>query len=76
VQEAPGAKVPEAKIEHLVTEDSQVRIEETRVRGIPTRIVVHSKLRGMGSYGIQPRNPAVYPQDDLPAGQPSLNFGF
>jgi len=76
VQEATEAKVPEPKIEHLVTEDSQVRIEETRVRGIPTRIVVKSKIRGMGSYGIQPRDPGRYPQDDYSAGLPSLNFGF
>ena len=72
----PEAKVPEPKIEHLVSEDSQVRIEETRVRGVPTRIVVKSKIRGMGSYGIQPRDPTRYPQDDYSAGQPSLNFGF
>jgi hypothetical protein len=78
VQETPEAerKVPEPKIEHLVTEDSQVRIEETRVRGVPTRIVVKSKIRGMGSYGIQPRDPGRYPQDDHQAGLPSLNFGF
>jgi hypothetical protein len=69
-------KVPEPKIEHLVSEDSQVRIEETRVRGVATRIVVKSKLRGMGSYGILTRDPSQYPQDDHSAGQPSLNFGF
>jgi hypothetical protein len=76
VQGTPEAMVPEAKVEHLVTEDSQVRIEETRVRGIPTRIVVHSKIRGMGSYGIQPRDPSKVPQDFSSAGQPSLSFGF
>ena len=76
VQETPESKVPDAKVEHLVTEDSQVRIEETRVRGIPTRIVVHSKIRGMGSYGIQPRDPSKVPQDFSSAGQPSLSFGF
>jgi len=78
VQETPEAesKIPEPKIEHLVTEDSQVRIEETRVRGVSTRIVVKSKIRGMGSYGIQPRDPGRYPQDDYSAGLPSLNFGF
>jgi hypothetical protein len=75
-QEAPRSKVPEAKVEHLVTEDSQVRIEETRVRGVPTDIVVHSKIRGMGSYGIRTRNPGVEPQDDPGAGLPSLSFGF
>ena len=53
-----------------------MRIEETRVRGVPTRIVVKSKIRGMGSYGIQPRDPGRYPQDDYSAGLPTLNFGF
>ena len=77
VQETPEAQVPEPKVEHLVTEDSQVRIEETRVRGVPTRIVVKSKIRGMGTrYGIQPRDPSRYPQDDYSAGLASLNFGF
>ncbi len=76
VQEAPHTKVPEAKVEHLVTEDSQVRIEETRVRGVPTDIVVHSKIRGMGSYGIQTRKPAFQPSEDPGAGLPSLSFGF
>jgi hypothetical protein len=76
VQDAPRSKVPEAKVEHLVTEDSQVRIEETRVRGVPTDIVVHSKIRGMGSYGIQTRKPAFQPSEDPGAGLPSLSFGF
>ena len=76
VQEAPRSKVPEAKVEHLVTEDSQVRIDETRVRGVPTNIVVHSKIRGMGSYGIQTRKPAFQPSEDPGAGLPSLSFGF
>jgi hypothetical protein len=75
-QDAPHSKVPEAKVEHLVTEDSQVRIEETRVRGVPTDIVVHSKIRGMGSYGIQTRKPAFQPSEDPGAGLPSLSFGF
>ena len=76
-EESDGiSKTPDAKIEHLVTEDSQVRIDETRVRGVPTNIVVHSKIRGMGSYNIQTRNPAFQPSDDPGAGLPSLSFGF
>jgi hypothetical protein len=69
-------KTPEAKVEHLVTEDSQVRIEETRVRGVTTRIVVHSKLRGMGSYAIQPANPALDREDDPAAGKRLWSWGF
>ena len=70
------AKTPEAKIEHLVTEDSQVRIEETRVRGVTTSIVVHSKIRGMGSYAIQPTNPAVDRENDPAAGKRLWSWGF
>lgn len=70
------SKTPDARIEHLVTEDSQVRIEETRVRGVTTSIVVHSKIRGMGSYAIQPRNPAVDRQDDPAAGKRLWTWGF
>jgi hypothetical protein len=78
VQETPESDTiaKEPKVEHLVTEDSQVRIEETRVRGVPTSIVVKSKIRGMGSYGIQPRDPSRLPQDDHSAGLPTLKFGF
>jgi hypothetical protein len=73
---AEVSKTPEAKVEHLVTEDSQVRIEETRVRGIITRIVVHPKIRGMGSYAIQPANPAVDRENDPAAGKRLWSWGF
>ena len=79
VETAPAAKHKDAKVEHLVTEDSQVRIEETRVRGVTQKIVVHSKIPGMGSYEIQPKDPALYPQDDHAAGMrlfSFFNFGF
>jgi hypothetical protein len=72
----PATKTKEAKVEHLVTEDSQVRIDETRVRGVTTKIVVHSKIPGMGSYEIQPRNPAVDRQNDPAAGMRLFNFGW
>ncbi len=77
VETAPATtKVKEAKVEHLVTEDSQVKIEETRVRGVTTKIVVHSKIPGMGSYEIQPRDPSVDPENDKAAGMRLFNFGF
>jgi hypothetical protein len=76
-EESDGiSKTPDAKIEHLVTEDSQVRIEETRVRGITTSIVVHSKIRGMGSYAIQPANPAIDRENDPAAGKRLWSWGF
>ena len=76
VETAPATKTKDAKVEHLVTEDSQVKIEETRVRGVTTKIVVHSKIPGMGSYEIQPRDPSVDPENDKGAGMRLFNFGF
>ena len=76
VEEAPAAPSKDARIEHLVTEDSQVKIEETRVRGVTTKIVVHSKIPGMGSYEIQPRDPSVDPENDKGAGMRLFQFGF
>src|ERR1700739_2098153 len=57
VDEAAPVPSKDAKVEHLVSEDSQVRIEETRVRGVTKKIVVHSKITG-DSYEIQPRDPS------------------
>ena len=76
VETAPATKVKDAKVEHLVTEDSQVRIEETRVRGVTTKIVVHSKIPGVGSYEIQPKDPSVDPENDHGAGMRLFNFSF
>jgi hypothetical protein len=76
VETAPATKTKDAKIEHLVTEDSQVRIEETRVRGVTKKIVVHSKIPGMGSYEIQPKDPSVDPENDKGAGMRLFQFGF
>jgi hypothetical protein len=53
VEMAPAGSSKDAKIEHRVVEDSQVKIEETRVRGVTKKIVVHSKITG-DSYEIQP----------------------
>jgi hypothetical protein len=75
VETAPASKGKDARIEHLVSEDSQVRIEETRVRGTTTKIVVHSKITG-GSYEIQPRDPRLDPEHDKAAGMRTFNFGF
>lgn len=76
VETAPATKTKDAKVEHLVTEDSQVRIEETRVRGVTKKIVVHSKIPGVGSYEIQPRDPGVDPENDHAAGMRLFNFSF
>ena len=76
VETAPATRTKDAKIEHLVVEDSQVRIEETRVRGITKKIVVHSKIPGMGSYEIQPKDPSLAPENDKAAGMRTFTFGF
>ena len=75
VETAPATKGKDAKIEHLVTEDSQVRIDETRVRGVTKKIVVHSKITG-GSYEIQPKDASRAPEDDHGAGMRTFSFGF
>jgi hypothetical protein len=76
VETAAATRSKDAKIEHLVAEDSQVRIEETRVRGITKKIVVHSKIPGMGSYEIQPKDPSLAPENDHAAGMRTFTFGF
>jgi len=75
VETAPAAPGKDAKIEHLVAEDSQVKIEETRVRGVTKKIVVHSKITG-GSYEIQPKDPSRSPDQDHGAGMRTFSFGF
>ena len=59
-----------------MVEDSQVKIEETRVRGVTKKIVVHSKIPGMGSYEIQPKDPSLAPENDHAAGMRTFSFGF
>jgi len=76
VETAPATKGKDAKVEHIVTEDSQVRIEETRVRGVTKKIVVHSKIPGVGSYEIRPKDPSVDPENDHGAGMRLFNFSF
>ena len=76
VETAPATNGRDAKIEHLVVEDSQVKIEETRVRGVTKKIVVHSKIPGMGSYEIQPKDPSLAPENDHAAGMRTFTFGF
>lgn len=46
----------EPVVQHLVTEDDGVRIDELRVRGQTQRIVVRSKLAGVRPYEIVPAN--------------------
>ena len=76
VETAPATKGKDARIEHLVVEDSQVKIEETRVRGVTKKIVVHSSSPGMGSYEIQPKDPSLAPENDHAAGMRTFTFGF
>jgi len=75
VDEAPPVPSKDAKIEHLVSEDSQVRIDETRVRGVTTKIVVHSKITG-DSYQIQPRDLSKPREQDPAAGMRTFSWGF
>ena len=75
VEEAPAAPSKDAKIEHLVSEDSQVKIEETRVRGVTTKITVHSKITG-GNYDIQPRDLSKPREQDPAAGMRTFSWGF
>ena len=75
VDEAPPVPSKDAKVEHLVSEDSQVRIEETRVRGATTKIVVHSKITA-DSYEIQPRDNRLPPEQDKAAGMRTFSWGF
>ena len=75
VDEAPPVPSKDGAVQHLVTEDSQVRIEETRVRGAAVKIVVHSKITG-DSYEIQPKDPSVDPENDHGAGMRLFNFSF
>jgi len=57
-QEPATASVPqrggEPKVQHLVSEDERVRIEELRVRGITRRLTVQPKLPGVPAYAIGP----------------------
>jgi hypothetical protein len=58
---------PEAKMERLVGEDDQVRIEELRVRGETQRIVVKLKGSGGREYEIVPSTGAADPSQRLKA---------
>ena len=81
VETTPATKAKDAKTEHLVTEDSQVKIEETRVRGVTKQIIVHSKITG-GSYEIKaedltkPLDPRTGRPEDPAAGQRLFNWAF
>jgi hypothetical protein len=51
---AAAASAPSAAgtVTRTVIEDEGVRIEETRLRGLPQRITVHSKVGGAAPYEI------------------------
>ncbi len=66
---AADARAPEPRVEHLVTEDGAVRIEEDRVRSQTTRIVVKSKVPGLGSYEIAPADLSKDPATDTKGGK-------
>ena len=51
---APKAAAPKAERPHItVIEDDGARIEEHRVRGVVTKVVVQSKVGGAPAYEIQ-----------------------
>jgi hypothetical protein len=54
-----AAQTPEPAVVRTVTQDDQVRIEETRVRGAVQRIVVEQKAGG--SYEIMPPSATADP---------------
>jgi hypothetical protein len=61
---APATRV-EPKVQHIVIEDDNVRIEELRVRGQSQRIVVQSKVAGARPYEIRPADPGRDPSQPL-----------
>ena len=54
-----AAQTPEPVVVRTVTQDDQVRIEETRVRGAVQRIVVEQKVGG--TYEITPPSATTDP---------------
>ncbi len=44
--------VPEAKVEEIVTEDNQTRVDELRVRGQVKKVTVHLKHSALPDYEI------------------------
>lgn len=68
---------PEPAVQHVVTEDDQVRIDELRVRGQVQSITVTSKIRGFAPYQILPGTGARDPsQVGQSSGQRVWNFAF
>ena len=64
-------RAAEPNVQRIVSEDDNVRIDELRVRGQTTQIVVQSKIAGGSRYEILPgeagRDPSL--QDKRGAGQ-------
>lgn len=74
---APTSAVPDAKIEHNVSEDDHVKIEETRVRGETRKITVQPKIPGMPAYDVVPLQGGLPSSDNQNAGQRVwLNINF
>ena len=59
--EPTPVRAGEPKVEHQVSEDDNVRIEETRVRGQTQSITVHSKTAGVKPYQVIPSSAARDP---------------
>jgi hypothetical protein len=57
----PATAAGEPAVERRVVEDRQVRIEELKVRGETTRVVVQPKAPGAKAYEITPVNGATDP---------------
>jgi len=54
---ASAAGRDDPTVQRKVTEDDNVRIEELRVRGVTTQLVVRSKIEGVRPYEIEPPQP-------------------
>lgn len=58
---AAAAEPPEPKVERIVVEDDNARIEELRVRGQTQRVVVTPKHSSLRAYEIVPASSARDP---------------
>ncbi|MCH7343961.1 hypothetical protein LZ017_11280 [Pelomonas sp. CA6] len=52
-QSQTAKEVPEPKVQHLIQEDDQVRVEELRVRGQTQQVTVTPKNSRLPAYEIQ-----------------------
>jgi len=61
----PPGKRPDAKIEHIVVEDNNARVEELRERGEVRKVKVHPKLIPAPDYEITVGDASVEPFRDI-----------